>query len=365
MWNIVSSSPPPCPIRANQPAAPPPDWSIALRALREAGGTTQEGWAAQIGRGRRTVQRWERGEAVPNESDERAILKVCREKGLFRAYAQGPLCGVSVTPEWLRDVLAEARLATTPMQATAPVHRERESLDASTSLWEREQRWCRITVVTLAAVAFCLGLAGMSVEHRRAAPAPLPKDRLALVGPLAVSPPSPDPGQSVEASFTVENAGDQAVSMQYFLTGARDPDGDTVDFPASPSITLAPSQRYTYRQSRTFSKAGRYTAWPAYYNGGPDWPELSPRMNFAVGWAQPDVGAPANGALVSDVVTLEARPSGGADLAGVQLFVFYSISGNTRASWSIVNARKVIGYEPEDDSELTFADEIRAHLVKR
>ncbi len=48
---------------------------------------------------------------------------------------------------------------------------------------------------------------------------------------------------------------------------------------------------------------------------------------------------------------------------GIPFQVFYGISGNTRAFWSIVNARKVIGYAPEDDSELRFADEIRAYLV--
>jgi hypothetical protein len=30
----------------------------------------------------------------------------------------------------------------------------------------------------------------------------------------------------------------------------------------------------------------------------------------------------------------------------------------------LVNARRVIGYAPEDDSELVFADEIRSHLVE-
>jgi len=48
---------------------------------------------------------------------------------------------------------------------------------------------------------------------------------------------------------------------------------------------------------------------------------------------------------------------------GVPFQVFYGISGNARAFWSIVNARKVIGYAPEDDAELLFADDIRTHLV--
>ena len=47
---------------------------------------------------------------------------------------------------------------------------------------------------------------------------------------------------------------------------------------------------------------------------------------------------------------------------GIPFQVFYGISGNTRAFWSIVNARRVIGYAPEDDSELKYADNIRRLL---
>jgi nucleoside-diphosphate-sugar epimerase len=49
---------------------------------------------------------------------------------------------------------------------------------------------------------------------------------------------------------------------------------------------------------------------------------------------------------------------------GVPFQVFYGISGNTRAFWSIANARRVVGYEPEDDSEVAFADDIHAHLTR-
>ncbi|HEV8635633.1 MAG TPA: NAD(P)-dependent oxidoreductase [Chloroflexota bacterium] len=47
---------------------------------------------------------------------------------------------------------------------------------------------------------------------------------------------------------------------------------------------------------------------------------------------------------------------------GVPFQVFYGISGNTRAFWSIANARRVIGYQPEDDSEHAFRDEIVRYL---
>jgi nucleoside-diphosphate-sugar epimerase len=48
---------------------------------------------------------------------------------------------------------------------------------------------------------------------------------------------------------------------------------------------------------------------------------------------------------------------------GVPFQIFYGISNNTRAFWSIANARHVIGYEPEDDSEVRYADDIRRLLT--
>lgn len=44
--------------------------------------------------------------------------------------------------------------------------------------------------------------------------------------------------------------------------------------------------------------------------------------------------------------------------------IFYGVSGNARTFWSITNARRVIGYAPEDDSEITYADEI-AKMIAR
>jgi nucleoside-diphosphate-sugar epimerase len=49
------------------------------------------------------------------------------------------------------------------------------------------------------------------------------------------------------------------------------------------------------------------------------------------------------------------------DDRGVPFQIFYGISGNTRAFWSIDNARQVIGYVPEDNSEIRFADLIAEH----
>ena len=48
------------------------------------------------------------------------------------------------------------------------------------------------------------------------------------------------------------------------------------------------------------------------------------------------------------------------DENGVPFQVFYGISGNSHSFWSIVNARKIIGYEPEDNSAVKFAEQIKA-----
>jgi hypothetical protein len=61
--------------------------------------------------------------------------------------------------------------------------------------------------------------------------------------------------------------------------------------------------------------------------------------------------------VVKSIETVDIR-----DENGIPFQVFYGVSGNSHAFWSIVSARKVIGYEPEDNSELRFQKEIAAHI---
>lgn len=49
-----------------------------------------------------------------------------------------------------------------------------------------------------------------------------------------------------------------------------------------------------------------------------------------------------------------------ADDHGVPFLIVYGISGNTHRFWSIANARQKIGYSPQDDSQVNFADKIAA-----
>ena len=51
------------------------------------------------------------------------------------------------------------------------------------------------------------------------------------------------------------------------------------------------------------------------------------------------------------------------DAHGIGFQIFYGISGNSHAFWSLANARRVIGYEPEDNSEIRFADLIAEHIL--
>ena len=52
------------------------------------------------------------------------------------------------------------------------------------------------------------------------------------------------------------------------------------------------------------------------------------------------------------------------DRFGVPFQIFYGVSANARTFWSITNAREVVGYAPEDDSEVRFAEDIARMLAR-
>lgn len=51
------------------------------------------------------------------------------------------------------------------------------------------------------------------------------------------------------------------------------------------------------------------------------------------------------------------------DEEGIPFQIFYGISANSHAFWSIANARKLIGYAPEDNSEIRFREVIARHIA--
>jgi hypothetical protein len=56
-----------------------------------------------------------------------------------------------------------------------------------------------------------------------------------------------------------------------------------------------------------------------------------------------------------------------ADDNGIPFLIVYGISGNTHRFWSLASAKRKIGYQPEDDSQVNFADRIAeiARAAKR
>lgn len=50
------------------------------------------------------------------------------------------------------------------------------------------------------------------------------------------------------------------------------------------------------------------------------------------------------------------------DEHGVPFQIFYGISGNSHGFWSIANARRIIGYEPQDNSEIRFQELVAEHI---
>jgi hypothetical protein len=51
------------------------------------------------------------------------------------------------------------------------------------------------------------------------------------------------------------------------------------------------------------------------------------------------------------------------DQWGVPFLIVYGVSNNTRAFWSVANARQILGYQPEDDSETRYAAEVQRTIT--
>lgn len=105
--------------------------------------------------------------------------------------------------------------------------------------------------------------------------------QLTLTSAEVLSPASPAANQSTTATFTVQNTGTCAMTVQSFVAAGRDPSNANVDFPATAPVTLQPGQSYTYSQSRSFATAGTYSTWPSWWDGT-NWFNLAASSNFTV-----------------------------------------------------------------------------------
>jgi NAD+ dependent glucose-6-phosphate dehydrogenase len=99
----------------------------------------------------------------------------------------------------------------------------------------------------------------------------------------------------------------------------------------------------------------RYEGELAEWNAGPG---TSGLVNF-----KRDLGAWVSPRDLAQLFRRAVEAPSIADPHGVPWLVVYGISGNTRAFWSLENARRVLGYAPEDDSEITYAEDIRRLLT--
>jgi len=104
---------------------------------------------------------------------------------------------------------------------------------------------------------------------------------LTLTSALAWSPASPFTNQSTTATFTVQNTGTAAITVQSFVAAGRDPSNANVDFPATGAVTLQPGQSYPYSASRSFATAGGYSSWPSWFDGT-NWNNLANPSSFTV-----------------------------------------------------------------------------------
>lgn len=50
------------------------------------------------------------------------------------------------------------------------------------------------------------------------------------------------------------------------------------------------------------------------------------------------------------------------DANGIPFQIFYGISDNSHAFWSIANARQTVGYQPQDNSEIRFHELVARHI---
>lgn len=88
------------------------------------------------------------------------------------------------------------------------------------------------------------------------------------------------------------------------------------------------------------------------------------RYGGNLNWYHRDLGAYISARDLTQLFVKSLETEDIRDPHGIPFQIFYGISDNTRKFWSIANARQVIGYDPQDDSEAAFADEIHAHLTR-
>ena len=194
----------------------------------------------------------------------------------------------------------------TPPDALAAnsVHRVASEVPAARSmdLHPPEDRIARrnpvlgLLVLAIIAVAAVSKLRSPVVSPRAASPSY--PNKIAVVGPVAVSPARPRAGDSVTVSFQVRNNDTLPHTLAHLRAGGRGPracahiwSAPNVDFPDVANLLLSPGELFTYRASRILSTPGDYFVEPVQVGASGRWGGVGPSPRAWVGVTDPHTGA--------------------------------------------------------------------------
>lgn len=135
---------------------------------------------------------------------------------------------------------------------------------------------------------------------------PTHPNKIAVIGPVTVSPARPRAGDTVSVSFQVRNSDSQAHTLAHLRAGGRGPracahvwSAPNVDFPDVTNLHLAPGELFTYRASRVLSTPGDYFVEPVQVGASGRWGGMGPSPRAWIGVSDPDTGTvPAPDCLV-------------------------------------------------------------------
>lgn len=101
----------------------------------------------------------------------------------------------------------------------------------------------------------------------------------------------------------------------------------------------------------------------AYSADEPAAPQLGPAFQTGLTRYKRDLGAWLSKRDAQQLFLRSLTVENINDQYGVPFLIVYGISNNTRAFWSLINAREILGYEPQDDSEVQYATDIQRLLT--
>ena len=126
---------------------------------------------------------------------------------------------------------------------------------------------------------------------------PTSPNKIAVIGPVAVSPARPRAGDTVTVSFQVRNSDSRPHTLAHLRAGGRGPracahvwSSPNVDFPDVANLHLSPGELFTYRASRVLSTPGDYFVEPVQVGASGRWGGMGPSPRAWIGVTDPATG---------------------------------------------------------------------------